>query len=122
MSQWPLFMAAALSAAWFIVHTFVGGPQVIGPLRQSTDLPKLVIAILWMVWHMVTLVILVMAVAFLLAAMWQSRGLALAGTALSAALCLAGVVIIPAAGLRYTEAPQGWLFLPGALLGLYALL
>lgn len=122
MPLWPLYLSAALSAAWFFVHTFVGGPEIIRPLRASSDLPPMVRGVLWMVWHMVTLVLALLAALFVLAALWQSRDLALAGAALSGVLFLAGVVVIPLSGLSYREAPQGWLFLPAVLLGAYALM
>jgi hypothetical protein len=122
MPLWPLYLSALVSAVNFTVHTFIGGPQIIGPLRASRDLPQMVRGVLWMVWHMVTLVLALMALLFLLAALWQSRDLALAGAALSGALFLAGVVVVPLSGLSYREAPQGWLFLPAAALGAYALI
>lgn len=122
MPLWPLYLACALSTLWFLVHTFVGGPQIIGPLRAATGLSPMVRGVLWMVWHMLTLVLALMALAFLASALWQSRDMALTATALSGALFLAGVVVIPQAGVSYREAPQGWLFLPVAGLGVYALL
>ena len=122
MPVWPLYVSAALSAVWFAVHTFVGGREIIPPLRAATNLAPDVRAVLRMVWHMVTLLLAVMAVIFLLAALWTSRDLALAGTLLSAAFFLAGVVVIPLSGVSYAKAPQGWLFLPAAILGAYALM
>lgn len=122
MPLWPLYISAALSAALFAIHTFVGGPEIIKPLHKSSDLAPVVRAVLRMVWHMVTLVLALMCLFFLGAALWSSRDLALAGSAISAALFLAGVIVIPLSGVSYRQAPQGWLFLPVALLGAYALL
>ncbi|MEM0898790.1 MAG: hypothetical protein AAGI92_02435 [Pseudomonadota bacterium] len=122
MPAWPLYVSAALSTLWFSAHTFVGGREIINPLMASKDLNKTTRAVLRMVWHMVTLTLLLMAILFALAAITASREFTIAATALSAVICIAGIVTIPLSGTSFKEAPQGWLFLPSTLLGLYVLL
>ena len=112
--------AAALTALWFVVHTFVGGAEVAGPLLAS-DLPLAVRAPAWMTWHMVTGTLLLAALLFALAARRRDRGLMLAATAMVGVIALAGIVAAFATGAGLTGLPQGLLFVPPAILGALAL-
>lgn len=108
--------ACALSLAWFGVHTFVGGPEVADPLIAS-DLPMAVRAPAWMVWNMVTGLLLLLAGMFGWAT-WRGRGDAMLCAALmSGVLAVAGIVSAPLSGAGFAVLPQGILFVPGAVLG-----
>lgn len=113
------WLAAGLSALWFAVHTFVGGAEVAGPLRLS-DLPDAVRAPAWMVWHMVTGTLALMALLFAWATARASRDVLLAATALAAVFAVAGLVAIPLTGSAIATLPQGFLFVPVAALGFLA--
>ena len=121
MSTPLLLCAAGLSLAWFLLHFLAGGRLVARPLRDHPGLDHTVMATMWMCWHMVTALLLLMALFFLAAVIWDNRGLAIAGTACAAAFTLAGIAAAPVLGTRYKVIPQGWLFVPVAALGLLAL-
>lgn len=108
--------SAALILAWFLVHTFVGGAEVAGPLRGS-DLPISVMAPAWMVWHMVAGLLLFLAVLFVWAAQKGSDDMMRVAAAISAVLAGAGLISAPLTGAGFGLLPQGFLFVPPALLG-----
>lgn len=110
------WIAAALTFTWFLVHTFVGGAEVAGPLRAS-DLPMSVMAPAWMVWHMVTGLLLFLALLFAWAAVKGARDAMVVAAAISAVLAIAGLAAAPLTGAGFLALPQGFLFVPGALLG-----
>lgn len=57
----PFMLAAALLMAMTAsVHVFVGGPEVMAPLRQ-TGIDPVAAAVLQVVWHMVTLMLVAAA-------------------------------------------------------------
>ena len=64
----PTRAAAALMAATFFVHVFVGGPETNAPIRGS-DLAEITRATALVVWHMVSWMIAVIAAALF----WLSR-------------------------------------------------
>ena len=114
------WVAAGLSALWFLVHTFVGGAGAAGPLLAS-DLPIEVRAPVWMTWHMVTGTLALMTALFALG-LWQGRrDLVVAATGLSAVIALAGLLAAPLTGAGYGLLPQGFLFIPILLAGLIVL-
>lgn len=70
-----MLAAAFLFALTAVIHVFVGGPEVIGPLRQARIDP-VAAAVLMVVWHMVTL--LLCAAALALAHLTWHRNVAMA--------------------------------------------
>ncbi len=114
------WVAAGLSALWFLVHTFVGGAEAAGPLLAS-DLPLEVRAPVWMTWHMVTGTLALMAGLFALGMGQGRRDLIVAATGLAAVIAGAGLLAAPLTGAGYGLLPQGWLFVPIVLAGLIAL-
>ena len=103
------WIAAALSLTWFVVHTFVGGPEVAAPLRAS-DLPIAVMAPAWMVWNMITVSLFLIAAIFALGTWRRDRSLIGAATCLSLGLALAGIASAPLSGAGFALLPQGFLF------------
>lgn len=115
-----LWIAAALSAPWCLVHLFIGGRQVAGPFRRS-DLPPLVRAAAWLCWHLTSVTIMAMSACFAGAAMTGLPGHALAGTLLAAPFSAVGFLTPPIMGVSFLQAPQGFLILPIAVTGWWAL-
>ena len=116
-----LWAAAVVSLISWAIHTFVGGAQIVPPLRASDlkDMPKYV---LYFVWHIATIVIAAIAVGFALAALYPDLWvLGVQGTILSAliALLIGGVAIWRRMGLK--DMPQWTIFLLMALLGAAAI-
>lgn len=59
-----LLVATAMSILTFFIHTFIGGPRVVGPLLENTTLP---IASKWLnyyCWHITTIYTLLMGGAY----------------------------------------------------------
>ncbi len=70
MNKW-LLSAGVFSLLLVFVHVFLGGPEIHDPVLSS-DLDPVVIAVLSVVWHGITIVMLVNGV-LLLAAASQER-------------------------------------------------
>lgn len=117
----PFVLAAALSAAWLVVHIVVGGRQIARPLRASA-LDPVVRDTQYLCWHFTSVAICGMAVFFALAAVSGIAAYAVAGVGLAAGFCVCGVGLVIAMRQRHADLPQGWLFLPVALLGLWGIL
>ncbi|CUH82493.1 hypothetical protein [Tropicibacter naphthalenivorans] len=120
MSKFAGYGAAGLSLLWAIVHTFLGGPEIAAPLLAS-DLPQVVRATAWMVWHMTTGVLFLLALGFALATYLSARSALVTLTALSATLMCAGIFALFKTGTDIATLPQALLFLPVLLLGLAAI-
>jgi len=111
--------AAVLSAAVCLIHTFAGGRAIAAPLLRSADLKPVPKYVSYYCWHIVTIVLGMIAVMFALAGFRPaSLDLGWVATALVAAFCLLGLVVPPMKKQKYKEMPQGWLFLPIVILGI----
>lgn len=86
-----------------LVHVFAGGPEVMVPLRAS-DVPPLPNAVLHVVWHMVTLMLAVMAGA--LAYLVHNRNVVLALVLIALNLGTALIFVGYGAALLGTLAPM----------------
>lgn len=53
-----------MSVITFAVHTFIGGPRVVSPLLANADLPKASKWLNYCCWHVTTIFILAMSVAY----------------------------------------------------------
>lgn len=109
--------AGGIAVLWFIVHITMGGKEIARPLRATSGLDPVVRDTLHLCWHFVTITVLLMAAFLVIAAGTGRQDLAIAGAALAWGFTVIGVGIVPAVGARYRDVPQGWLFLPIALLG-----
>lgn len=121
MNHWFL-AAAATSLFTFLTHVFLGGREVAAPLLRSElrAIPKFTS---YYCWHMVTITIAALALAFVLAGLpGGSRELALFATALSVLFMLWNLALIATQRLRLFHFPQWLLFLPGSVLGTAGLL
>lgn len=113
------YVAAALTLIWALVHAFVGGPETATPLLGS-DLPEVARGTGWLVWHFLTGLMLVMSGMLAWGTRARNAALLWAGSAQAAMLALLGIVLVPVIGMSYGLLPQGWLFVPVALLGVVA--
>ncbi len=113
--------AAALSGVWLVVHLFMGGREIARPLRESDALAPVVRDTQYLCWHFTSASIAAIALFFLLAALRAEPTFAVAGTILSAAFTVIGVGLVKPLGQSFAVLPQGWLFLPITLLGLWGL-
>jgi len=122
MSGYFFVCAAVLSGLWAMVHIRVGGGEVAAPLRRVSGdaLGGVARDTAWLCWHLVTGVLVLLPVLFSGAAAGVD-GFGVTATALAGTLATAGLIAAPLAGRSYRELPQGWLFVPVALLGLAGL-
>ncbi|MEM9584700.1 MAG: hypothetical protein AAGA08_16440 [Pseudomonadota bacterium] len=115
------YSAAALAALWLLVHFIIGGREVARPLRMNTELPDIVRVTMWMCWHMVTACIALLALLPILALQTDLPGLMIAALLLAIAFSLAGIAAQFFLRVKLSLLPQGWLFVPVALLCALAL-
>lgn len=117
MDQILFCAAGAIAALWLAFHLFVGGKEVVRPLRDAPGLDPVVKDTLYLGWHYVTVAVALLAVLFLFASLTSRHDFAMAGALLAWSLTLVGIVMAPAIGAKFRDLPQGWLFLPVAALG-----
>ncbi len=115
----PFLLAAALLAATIcLIHLILGGREIARRLLAAEGLHPVVKYTMYYCWHLVTITLLGMALAFLRAALpGGARALALfatLGAGLFALLCLG---IIARMRLKAWQHPQWALFFPLAALG-----
>jgi hypothetical protein len=109
--------AGGIAALWFILHITIGRKEIARPLRDMPGLDPVMRDTLHLCWHFVTVTVLLMAAFLVIAAATDRQDLAIAGAVLAWGFTLLGVGLVPAVGARYRDLPQGFLFLPIALLG-----
>ncbi len=73
LNRWHL-TAAMLMTLTVLIHVFIGGAEVMNPIRAST-LDPLVIAVTNVVWHAITLMLALFAAALFWLARRESRPL-----------------------------------------------
>ena len=122
MSFWFLLTAGILSAVWLMVHLTAGERDVARPLLQSKELDSVVRETQYLCWHFTSLSIACISGFFFWSAMMSNTALAVAGVVLSVGFSVVGIGLVLLRGSKHLELPQGWLFVPVALLGLGGLL
>lgn len=118
------FLIAALtSCGTCLLHIFLGGKFAAKPLLHNQDLNQVAKYTNYYCWHLVTITIAAMALAFAMAAQpGGSKDLALFATLLSALFCLLNLIMIFSFKLNKKHFPQWLLFLPGAFFGTLGLM
>lgn len=110
------YAASALAAIWLAVHFFMGGREVATPLRNAANLPDVVRMTMWMCWHMVTACIAALAILPSAAILSGLPGLMIAALILAIAIAGGGIISQFVLRARFSQLPQGWLFIPVAVL------
>ncbi|PIE09889.1 MAG: hypothetical protein CSA70_12185 [Rhodobacterales bacterium] len=93
-----------LALVWFAVHTFIGGPEVATQLSAS-ELPLPVRAPAWMVWNMVTGLLLLMAGMLGWGTLKSKPDFLFAGAFMAATLAVTGVASAPLIGAPFSLLP-----------------
>lgn len=117
-----LYTASVLSAITALIHIFGGGKTVAQPLLESSmnDEAKYTN---YYCWHMVTIIIVAMAMCFFLAAHnVEFRELAVLSSALSFVFALWSCMLIYMKKQKPFGLPQWLLFFPIAITGVIGLL
>ena len=90
-----LLAAAGLSAAVCLLHTFAGGRTIAVPLLKASDLHPVPKYVAYYCWHIVTIVLAMIAVMFAVAGVRaESLDLGLVATVLTASFCLLGLAVL----------------------------
>jgi hypothetical protein len=110
MRVW-LFAAAAVSALTLIIHVVAGGRQIARPLLADQALSADVKYTLYLCWHLVTIVLSMMALGYVWAAMMFSREVAALLTAQAALFAAWNIGMVARHRFRVGEYPQWTLFL-----------
>ena len=112
MNYW-FVTAAAMSIFTMLVHAFAGGREVAKPLLAARDLKKVPKYTAYYCWHLVTITLAAIALAFWLAAQDENaRSLAIFATFGAAAFAGWSLVMISVFKLRLWHFPQWSLFIP----------
>ena len=115
-------IAAALSLVTFAVHTFVGGRFAGRPLRAAVDFNKASRWLNYMTWHMVTVLLLVMAAGYGAAAFVPGTAdVAILLTLLAGLLSLLSVWVALKGGIAPWRFPSSWLFALIVVAGLWGI-
>jgi len=110
MNIW-LALAAVFAAATTLIHFVLGGRHVAAPLLATERLHAVPKFTMYYCWHLVTIVLAALALAFGLAASGHaSRDLALFATIGAALFCLWSLGMIGLFHLRIAHFPQWALF------------
>lgn len=118
-----IWAASASSLATFAVHAFVGGVFVARPLLSDPGLPKAAKWLAYYCWHVVTMLLLAMALAFSAVAMGLlARNAALGLSGFCAACSLLSIAVAIKARIEPWRFPSTTLFALTAALGFAAAL
>ncbi len=118
-----LWIAAVMSLVTFLVHTFIGGPKVAGPLLKNTSLP---IASKWLnyyCWHITTIYTLFMGGAYAYVALNPGKPeLVVFVSILNAALSILSVIVAKKGNINPFHFPSTSLFASVSILGIISLM
>jgi hypothetical protein len=113
-----LALAALLAAATTLIHAILGGREIATPLLAAERLHAVPKFTLYYCWHLVTIVLAALALAFGLVAIGLgSRDLALFATVGAALFCLWSLGMVGLFRLRIAHFPQWALFAAIAISG-----
>jgi hypothetical protein len=115
MNAW-LIAASVAAFVTFALHTFVGGPQFARPLLAARDLPRIPKLTMYFCWHMVTVLLLGMAIALAYGAFVPNPALTIAMIALSLAFTVLSLGLVFGFRVSALHLPQWVLFLVITLL------
>lgn len=108
----PWLVAAALAAfATFLIHTVVGGREIARPLLAARDLARIPRLTTYYCWHMVTVLLLAMALALAWAARYANPPLVVLVLLLAVAFTALSLGLVVAYRVSPWHLPQWALFL-----------
>ena len=117
--NWLILSAGGASGALCLIHVFAGGRHIVGPLLGARDLHDVPKYTQYYCWHLVTIVLAAMSLAFIYSAIGTgAQDVAMVMGVIAAAFAVFGLLIVPIMQQSYRQMPQGWLFVPVALLGI----
>ena len=119
INPWWLVTAVAM-AAISAMHIVGGGAELARPLLDQKALGAPVTFNLYYAWHLVSVMLIAMALAYGAAAIWATfRSLAMAASLLALAFAILNIVIGLQTDLFPWQLPQWVLFAPVAAVGFF---
>lgn len=116
MNTW-LIVASGFGVVVTLVHTFLGGREIVRPLLDAKDIQPVAKYVNYLCWHISTALLAAASAAFAYGAMHtQERVLVMAFAGLCAIAAIAEIGIIIRFRQSFIEMPQ-WILL-GAMAGL----
>ncbi|MGL4320903.1 MAG: hypothetical protein ACRCS3_08575 [Paracoccaceae bacterium] len=121
-----IILAAAVAGLTFVIHTFFGGPIVVGPLLANDHLPKASKWLNYFCWHIATVLLAATTIALVWVASSKSVevkyfGLSFFGM-LASTLCVLSAAVALRGKIHPLKFPSTTLFLVLACLCFAALL
>ncbi len=122
MNYW-LVAAGLVSAFTFGIHVFAGGPELHLPLMQSA-LPPVAKSVWSVVWHSISAMILLNAMAFLLAARPHAQARVICTYPLAVSFCITALFLFYGVTQHssLTVLPQWTLFVASSVLAIIGLM
>lgn len=122
MNNW--FLAASImSSITVLVHVFPGGREIAKPLLASSELKTVPKYAAYYCWHLVSITLVGIAVAFYFAAVDQSEALlGVFATVGAGSFAIWSLLLIAIFKLKIWQFPQWVLFFPAAFLGVAGIL
>lgn len=115
-------LPAAISMVLFVFHLYVGGSEIVRPLLASREFPPDVKYVLYICWHIVTILAGAFVLAYVGAAIDPAlRPYAIAATALAGAMTVLSFAVVVWKRQSHREMPQWIAFLLLTLSGVLAL-
>ena len=107
----PYLLPAAIAALIAVIHFFAGGSGIAAPLLRQNTLHPVVTLTHYFCWHMVTIMLVGLAVAFAYASVSvDGRVLAVFATVISALFAVWGLLLVMWKAQRHRDMPQWMLF------------
>lgn len=117
MNIW-LFTAGLFAGTVCLTHLLLGGREIVRPFLAVERMPGIARYTMYYCWHLVTITLAGMALAFVMAAQpGGARVLAIFATCGAASFALLNVAMNLRLGLSFARHPQGFLFMPVAAFG-----
>lgn len=116
MNSW-LLAAAVAALLTFVVHTFVGGRLIAAPLLAAQGLARIPRLTTYYCWHMVSILLLAMALALAWTAFRANPPLALLLVLLATAFAVLSLGLVAAFRVSPWQLPQWAFFVLIAVLG-----
>jgi hypothetical protein len=113
-----LNLAGVLALGVCLTHLILGGREIVRPFLSVEKMPGIARYTMYYCWHLVTITLAGMALAFFMAAQpGGSRSLAVFATMGAASFAALNFGMNLRLGLSFARHPQGFLFLPVAAMG-----
>jgi hypothetical protein len=118
-----LWITAAVGFLTFLIHTFIGGPRVAGPLLKDTTLPKASKWLNYYCWHITTIYTFLLGFVYAYVALNPSKNELIVYLSIqNTLLCALSVAVAIKGNINPFRFPSTSLFASLSILGFLSLL